>query len=275
MATALGNTTSLPSLAGNPPSASMLLNAARTIVLSGVTGAIYDVAVLNSLWEDSARTTPASINGPVGAMDDLSGNGFHQIQATTAKKPILRTGGGLYWLEADGTDDSMRTVGSINCTSVDKAFLAMGVRQDSSTVRVLIEANQRLGINGSGTNAGDWSFNNFNGTTTSFRTTAGASVPRLSTLFCQIDIAGANADAEILPRVNGAVPGFTTINNDNETGNLIVNDRLDLLARADAAFFFQGRFYCGLLTARSTVATAAEIATIEQWAAARSGVILP
>ena len=71
----------------------------------------YDPSDLATVWQDSARTTPASVNGVVGALDDKSGNGFHLLQATTAAKPILRQSGALYHLETDGVDDYMEATG--------------------------------------------------------------------------------------------------------------------------------------------------------------------
>lgn len=67
----------------------------------------YDPSDLATVWENSGRTIPASVNGVVGALDDKSGNGNHLIQATTAAKPILRLISGVYWLEFDGVDDFM------------------------------------------------------------------------------------------------------------------------------------------------------------------------
>lgn len=45
-----------------------------------------------TLWQDSARTTPASADGdPVGAWDDASGNGRNATQATAGARPSLQT----------------------------------------------------------------------------------------------------------------------------------------------------------------------------------------
>lgn len=66
----------------------------------------YDLS-LSSKWQDSARTTPAAADGAVlGALDDLSGNGYHVIQAVTANKPLLKLNiqNGKPVSRHDGTD---------------------------------------------------------------------------------------------------------------------------------------------------------------------------
>src|SRR5690554_6216110 len=52
------------------------------------------------LFQDAAGTTPVTADGdPVGLMLDLSGNGNHATQETSARRPIYRTDGVLHWLE--------------------------------------------------------------------------------------------------------------------------------------------------------------------------------
>lgn len=66
-----------------------------------------------ALWQDAARTVPAASNGDVvGAWDDASGTGNHVTQATTAKKPTLRTGvvGGKPVIRFDGSNDTLVSV---------------------------------------------------------------------------------------------------------------------------------------------------------------------
>jgi len=72
-------------------------------------GAIYDVTDQSTLYEDSAGTTQASVGGPVGHMEDVSGNDNHATQSTTADKPTLRqdANGRLYLEFAYG--DSLDT----------------------------------------------------------------------------------------------------------------------------------------------------------------------
>lgn len=69
--------------------------------------AFYDAGA-SRRWQDSARTIPAMADADVaGAWDDLSGNGYHVTQATTANKPTLRFNviNGRPSIRFDGADD--------------------------------------------------------------------------------------------------------------------------------------------------------------------------
>ncbi len=64
-----------------------------------------------TLWQDSARTTPAVADAdPVGAWDDASGNGRHLLQATAGKRLALKLGivNGKPILRSDGVDDFLQ-----------------------------------------------------------------------------------------------------------------------------------------------------------------------
>lgn len=77
-----------------------------TALFSGDTGGWWDVSDLARLYQDSAGTTPVTgADQPVGRIEDKSGNGNHLTQAAAAQRPMLRSGGGLWWLEFDGVDD--------------------------------------------------------------------------------------------------------------------------------------------------------------------------
>jgi hypothetical protein len=71
-------------------------------------GAWYDPSDLTSMFQDSAGTTPAAVDSPVGLLRDKSGKGNHASQATASKRPTLRQAGALYYLEFDGTDDMLQ-----------------------------------------------------------------------------------------------------------------------------------------------------------------------
>ena len=74
----------------------------------GSLGWWHDPSDLSTLFQDAAGTTPVTAAGqPVGLMGDKSGYGYHVSEAVLSKRPILRTAGGLWWLEFDGINDEM------------------------------------------------------------------------------------------------------------------------------------------------------------------------
>ncbi len=84
-----------------------------SLFAGGEQGVIYDVQNLSSMFQDSAGTTPAVVDSPVGRINDLSGNGNHAVQATSGKRPILRQDFTGYYLAFDGTDDFLRVAFTI------------------------------------------------------------------------------------------------------------------------------------------------------------------
>lgn len=71
----------------------------------------------SSLFQDVAGTVPATaINNPVGLMKDLSGNGYHAIQATATSRPVLSAINGVPHIKYDGIDDSMTGTNSVMST---------------------------------------------------------------------------------------------------------------------------------------------------------------
>lgn len=75
--------------------------------------ALYDISDLSSLFVErtgASASTPASVDGVVGTVLDLSGQGNHVTAPSDAARPILRESNGLYWLEGDGVDDRLRSV---------------------------------------------------------------------------------------------------------------------------------------------------------------------
>lgn len=76
---------------------------------AGEQGVWYDPSDLPTMFQNSNGTTAVAVGDPVGYIADKSGNGNHATQATAAARPILRTSGGLYYLEFDGVDDGFTT----------------------------------------------------------------------------------------------------------------------------------------------------------------------
>lgn len=69
-----------------------------------------------TLWQDSARTVPATANNdPVGAWDDASGNGNHALQATAGNRPLLSSSflNGKPGIAFDGSNDMLKRTGVV------------------------------------------------------------------------------------------------------------------------------------------------------------------
>lgn len=88
---------------------------------SGQKGLWWDLSRPETLFTDTARTTPITGSGQaVAGVTDLSGNGLHLVQATSTKRPIATFGSdGRGGLDFDGVDDGM----------VSAAALALGTSQ--------------------------------------------------------------------------------------------------------------------------------------------------
>lgn len=84
--------------------------AAAVFSPSDITGLKLWLKADGTLWQDSARTTPATADAdPVGAWDDASGLGVHATQGTAGNRPTLKTNilNGKPVLRFDGSSDRM------------------------------------------------------------------------------------------------------------------------------------------------------------------------
>src|SRR5690606_34059523 len=98
--------------------------------------ALYDISDLSSLFVErtgASASTPASIDGVVGTVLDLSGNGYHLTASSDAARPLLRQSGGLYSVEFDGTDDSLNIGTSSLFRNVEGATVVAGYIRNSGT----------------------------------------------------------------------------------------------------------------------------------------------
>ncbi len=102
---------------------------------SGEPGGLYFPLDLSMLWQDTAGTVPATAAGQlIARVDDLSGNGNHCIQATTAARPALQqTAGGFWYLAEDGVDDQVSTSAATVPGIGSSFFSALGIRADALT----------------------------------------------------------------------------------------------------------------------------------------------
>lgn len=82
-----------------------------SLFAGGTPGGLWDISVLSSLYVErtGGGTTPASVDGVVGTIRDLSGNGNHMIAPSDGARAVLRQSGGISYLEADGVDDRYAT----------------------------------------------------------------------------------------------------------------------------------------------------------------------
>jgi hypothetical protein len=122
-----------------------------SLFAGGKAGIFYDTANLSSLFQDRSATpsTPAVVDGVVGTRKDLSGNGNHQIATADAKRPILRTASGLYWLEYDLADDVMSANSSIASIGTSAAvFFGCAVSNAGASVLVQSVPNAGTGYTG-------------------------------------------------------------------------------------------------------------------------------
>ena len=78
-----------------------------SLFANGEQGALY-LPGPDTCFQDAAGSTPAGDGDPVGYLSDLSGNGNHATQSTSAARPTLvQDGGGNWYLDFDGVDDCL------------------------------------------------------------------------------------------------------------------------------------------------------------------------
>ena len=116
---------------------------AANLYLPGV-GAVSGINAGN--WLDSAGTTPATVDGQVGRVDNARG-GVNLTQSTAANRPVLRQSGGVYawdFVSADSFNSTM--------TPGNAGFFCLGARfNDGGVARSLIGAGA-----GSTSESGVW-----------------------------------------------------------------------------------------------------------------------
>lgn len=95
--------------------------------LATVPAAMYAPWDITTLWQDSARTVPVTAYGqPIGAMDDVSGNSRHELQATEINRPTYAATPATFGSELV-TDGDMSNAGS--WTAGTGIVIAAGVAQ--------------------------------------------------------------------------------------------------------------------------------------------------
>jgi hypothetical protein len=240
---------------------------ASALFAAGEQGFWFDPSDLSSMYQDSTgTTTPAVVDGPVGYIRDKSGRGNHATQTTDANRPTLRLASGLYYLEFDGTNDSLVTP---TITLADAVTICAGVNKTSdASARLVLAAagGEQIALFAPSSAAANYAFK-------SFGSAGGAVVPSASS-FAAPDTAVLTGQGKISTDVctlrrNGVQ--VATTGADQGTGNYAAV-AYHLGKRSSSTLFHSGRVYGILMLGRP--ATAAEITAMEAQMAARSGVTL-
>jgi hypothetical protein len=224
----------------------MLRSAVKTVLLTnksftpsalfagGALGVWLDPSDMSSMFQDSAATTAAAIDSPVGKILDKSGNGNHAVQTTAGKRPILRFSGGLYYLEFDGTDDCLQIV---SCTLPTFIYVCVGA-QATNALPFFIEQTANAA-----SNDGFWFYGSSSSTWNFHRSSAGhlaAGVVNWAGSSPMVGELAYNGTGTYwlngTSQSNGTISG--TARSDSN-----VTAALNLFSRNQASVFGQGRLY--------------------------------
>ncbi len=245
----------------------------------GADGVWCDPSDLSTVWQDSAGTTPAAVNDPVGRIDDKSGNGNHATQATTAAKPYLRDTSGLKNIEFDGVDDrldlgSILSFGTLSCS----AWAVIKITSFHTSSRCCVWS--RRGTGAPGTNKG-WGYRVDNngryrieyddGSGNSYADAAignAGDVPINTVVITSVEF---DRDAgEIRAYTDGSLVASTSIAGFGDVAG-ISQLRFGAPGNSDSpnVYLFSGNFYGGIVHAG--IPSDAQRALITRWLASISG----
>jgi hypothetical protein len=244
---------------------------------SGEQGFLF-INDISTMYQDSAGTTPAVLEQPVGKWLDQSGRGNHATQPTSANRPTLKQDAkGNYYVHFNGTNQWMQT-GSVDFTATDKMTVFAGVTKLSdAALGTLLEHGvggtdlRAFTINAPRTaGASDYGADLRDGVNpgTGTRVTNFAS-PNSSVLAVSGDYGGATAGQQLSIRVNGALPAQTVIGGlpSGKFGNYPAY--IGARGSATPLLFLSGDIYC--LSARGALTTDSLIAQAERWINGRMG----
>jgi len=98
-----------------------------TLFANGEKGAVWDYTAESAIFQDAAAATPIVVGGPIGRVNDLSGQGNHITQSTAGLRPMYVKGAAF-----DGVDDGLLS-GAINWGSSTKITNVVSVRTVKQT----------------------------------------------------------------------------------------------------------------------------------------------
>lgn len=247
-----------------------------SLFTASLPGASYDPSDLSTMFQDSAGTTPAVVDSPVGKINDKSGNGNHLIQATAGFRPILRTAAGLFWLEFDGIDDFLATAAPLPLSTTDKVSIFVSQMRVDSTPRMLLETSLNAFSLGTGSFfllTGADTFNGYNSFSRGSAAGTGGQVGGLANL--------TNPDTAMLTAVHDIAGDLSSFRSngiagtsgvaDKGTGNF-ENQTLYVGSRGNGSFPSNMRLYG--LTILGRLATGPESASMETSLGGKAGLTL-
>jgi hypothetical protein len=236
---------------------------------SSEVGVWYDPSDFDTMWKDTAGTTPVTaVDDLVARIDDKSGNGFHATQATEANRPVLKQdGNGNYYLLFDGVNDFLATA-SMDLTGTSIVTTFKGVTNNNTSVGMIESfGSNPLTVNGTfGTytrvsNDGDYALA-VRGTAHYYARTSGASIPRTSVLYTFHDVTAADVNS-VAARVNAANASLTFVAGGTPSGTVFSTQTLTIGIRPDGSFPLSGGIYS--LIVRGASSTSDEIDSAEAW----------
>ena len=257
----------------------------KSLFANNEQGFVYDPNDLSTMYQDAAGTVPVTGAGqPVGLIKDKSGRNNHAVQTTSASRPILKKDDvtGVYYLEFDGVDDSLKT-NNINFTVTDKISVFAGQQTYlPSNVGTIVETV--VGYSSPSGGFVVWSPITYSAELSKYTVGAGVSggngiffsgaVPAdnlKSTISLAADLSKTLKDEQVQFRVDG-YRKFTTANSTIVAGSSFANVPICIGSRNSTSNRFKGRIYGLIGVGRLT--TESEIVAIEKELAKRTGATL-
>ena len=267
------------------PATITALNSTTQITTSPYTSTgIYTISGLNENWTTATRlfnvfdytkgaqltfNSTGTITGfPVFWIDDIvvtkvSNSANNAIQTSSANRPILRQdSGGKYYLETNGTNQSMRTA-SIPWSGTDQIATAAYMKTVSGNSNVYETSTNSSSL----TTASSLQDSQYSLQTRQFSDSLAAFSGGTESLGSLRLVTGYRSSNTLAIRLNGIAGGSAT------NTNTATPQPLFLMARNSASSWFGGRFY-GLIILNTTYLEVNRV-LIEKQLAAQSGVTLP
>jgi hypothetical protein len=250
------------------------LSDVQALFSGGVNGGLYDCTDPGTMWADTARTTPAVVDGVVRAISDLSGNGRHLSTPSTTHR--LRLAGGQHYLDCPGTANlqGFESGDIVLGSAAGHAFFAAYRATDHAATMGVLSADKSSDYLASG-----------------IRTTTGATAGAVSASYSNVGVshpiseAGAwpaGVDHVVCVRVNTS--GGLIRRDGVETASLATSSTpktTTAFARLSMASSFananinqwqpyKGRIYCGAFIGRGL--SLDDLAVVESFMAGKAGI---